>query len=297
MSNQLNSLWGPFWGQLADFDALDFLFGTTVSMVINGIIVLLLVTALYMWLFNLWRLRAERQGLAKVAALLDKADRDHPEKLLEELKQTKVSSSSQIIQAIEEVRRVRSLTSQSDILASIRLSRIPRASWNRYLVGTLIILGLIGTIWGLSQAVIRLQSILSGVGGSVDENTFSNIITQIIATLGFMNTAFSTTICGFVASLTVSLVEFFYQRAEATLHQKYENLVVNRVVPFFTPRGSEDSLAQVVSVLKTTGGSFNDAAAEITRMVSYVSENQDRYNQLAESLQATVEGVTRSQMS
>ena len=295
MTEQLNSMVGSLYGQLAGFDALDFLFGNTVSMVINGIIILLLLTALYMWVSNLVHLRAERRGQAKVATLLDKADRDHAEKLLEELKQAKVSGSSQIMKAIEEVRRVRSLTSQSDILASIRVGRVPRASWNRYLVGTLIILGLIGTIWGLSQAVIKLQSILSGVGGSVDENTFSNIITQIISTLGFMNTAFSTTICGFVASLTVSLLDFFYQRFEASLHQEYENLVVNRIVPFFTPRGSEDSLAQVVSVLKTTGASFNDAAAEITRMVGYVSENQDRYNQLAESMQATVEGVTRSQ--
>ena len=133
-----------------------------------------------------------------------KSSKDQSERKKEielKLQQTKeeliqdIPKDSIIAKRIEDLLKVRyvgDLTYES-LKDHLYTEEMEKTGFSRYLASIFILLGLIGTVLGLSQSVINLEPLLSKLKNVTDLTEVSNAIAQ---TLSGMKTAFSATIAG-----------------------------------------------------------------------------------------------------
>ena len=273
-----------------------FFFGTVISCIINGLIILLFVIGALIVAWGRIQIWRENRALKKVRELFLKADKQQPKKLLDEIENAGLFRKSLIMRAVKDILAVKRLDGKVEIIAdTLKAAYIYRSSWSRYIAGNLIILGLIGTILGLSQAVINLRGILMGMGSVVSRNAFQRIISDMLGSLGFMETAFSSTLCGFLAFLLLSFVNHIYERAKETFGEEFENFNLNILIPFFTPKQLEDSLDTIANVMKLSGSGLVEISSGIADLMTLITDNQDVQSRMADTLYHTVDGITRSQ--
>ncbi|MCK4390185.1 MAG: hypothetical protein KAV83_08115 [Desulfobacterales bacterium] len=273
-----------------------FFFGTAISCIVNGLIILLFAggTLIVVWgRIRIWR---ENRALKEIRELFLEADKQQPRELLDKIENAGLSRKSFTIQAVKDIQAVKRLDGNVEIIAdALKAAYIYRSSWGRYIAGNLIILGLIGTILGLSQAVINLRGILMGMGSVVSRDAFQRIISDMLGSLGFMETAFSSTLCGFFAFLLLSFVNHVYERAKETFGEEFESFTLNILIPFFTPKKVEDSLDTIANVMKLSGSGLVEISSGIADLMTLITDNQDVHSRMADTLYHTVDGITRSQ--
>jgi hypothetical protein len=116
------------------------------------------------------------------------------------------------------------LTSLSPIAAKSILSSIEgrldeSRDICRYIANLLVILGLLGTLWGLSQTIGGVKGLIGNIGSSKD---FQPMQTGITAALGGMGTAFSCSMFGLAGSLIVGFLDLQVGRAFTTFYNRIE---------------------------------------------------------------------------
>ena len=195
--------------------------------------------------------------------------------LLNELDEAKVSSPRSII-----YRRIRDLVQikqkggqiDNDALADIHAGEASRkAGLSNYILGILIILGLIGTLRGLITAIIEVQPLLRDIQ---DLDQLPTISDALRLTLSGMSTAFVTTLAGLVTSIALGLLGWLFNLANSAFLTKFERYVSTEILPYFTqaPESAIDSnikqLTDSTNTLKFTTKEnariMNDAIHRLT---------------------------------
>ena len=176
--------------------------------------------------------------------------------LLERLDEAKVWPRSIIYRRIEALLQVRDSGGHidNDALADIRIGKeSQRASLANHILGILIILGLVGTLWGLITALIQVRPIVTGVQ---DFEELAEISKTLELTVGGMSTAFATTLAGLLTSLVLGLIGLGFNRAQSFFLTTLEEFVSTAILPRFTqtPEASIESavqkLAECTNMLK-----------------------------------------------
>lgn len=176
--------------------------------------------------------------------------------LLERLDEAKVWPRSIIYRRIEALLEVRDSGGHidNDALADIRIGKESRrASVANHILGILIILGLVGTLWGLITALIQVRPIVTGVQ---DFDELAEISKTLELTVGGMSTAFATTLAGLLTSLVLGVIGLGFNRAQSFFLTTLEEFVSTAILPRFTqtPEASIESavqkLAECTNMLK-----------------------------------------------
>ena len=176
--------------------------------------------------------------------------------LLERLDEAKVWPRSIIYRRIEALLQVRDSGGHidNDALADIRIGKeSQRASVANHILGILIILGLVGTLWGLITALIEVRPIVTGVQ---DFDELAEISKTLELTVGGMSTAFATTLAGLLTSLVLGVIGLGFNRAQSFFLTTLEEFVSTAILPRFTqtPEASIESavqkLAECTNMLK-----------------------------------------------
>ena len=176
--------------------------------------------------------------------------------LLERLDEAKVWQRSIIYRRIEALLEVRDSGGHidNDALADIRIGKESRrASVANHILGILIILGLVGTLWGLITALIEVRPIVTGIEDFEELAEISKTLELIV---GGMSTAFVTTITGLLTSLGLGLVGLVFNRVQSFFLTALEEFVSTAILPRFTqtPEASIESavqkLAECTNMLK-----------------------------------------------
>lgn len=149
---------------------------------------------------------------------------------------------AQRIRNLYQVRYVGHLTCETfqDLLYSRELQKV---AFPRYLISSFILLGLIGTVLGLSQAVTHLQPMLGKVREIKDLHLLAGAITE---TLAGMRNAFSATLAGLLATVFLAFVNFLYGKYANRFLAALEEFTTVELVPQFlmpTPDGAALRLA------------------------------------------------------
>ena len=149
-----------------------------------------------------------------------------------------------------------------DALGDIHAGAASRkASLSNYILGILIILGLVGTLWGLTTAVIEVQPLLQDID---DLDQLPQISNALQETLKGMGTAFKTTLAGLVTSLGLGALGWFFSLSNSAFLTQFETVVATEIIPHFkqTPESSiESSLDQ----LQVSVGEFKLATEDNVR--------------------------------
>jgi len=119
-----------------------------------------------------------------------------------------------------------SASSSRSILDSVGARMEEARDITRYIVNTLIFLGLLGTFWGLATTVpavvdtIRNLNPENGEGGVA---VFGRLIGGLESQLAGMGTAFASSLLGLAGSLVVGLLELFAGHGQNRFYREMEN--------------------------------------------------------------------------
>ncbi|RKU25045.1 hypothetical protein C6497_16865 [Candidatus Poribacteria bacterium] len=120
----------------------------------------------------------------------------------------------------------------NDVLGDIHAGVSSRkASLSNYILGILIILGLIGTLRGLILAIDDVQLVLQDIQ---DIEQFPQIAEALRQTLAGMDTAFATTLVGLGTSLILGFFGWAFNLVNSGFLTYFERVVSTDVMPHFT---------------------------------------------------------------
>ena len=173
---------------------------------------------------------------------------DTSPELLERLRNAKVSKLSIIYKRIHDLVQIKQKSGQitQDALADIHAGEASRkAGLSNYILGILIILGLIGTLRGLITAIVEVQPLLQDIQ---DIDQFPMISEALRETLAGMNTAFVTTLAGLGASFGLGFFGWLFNWLNSAFLTHFERFVSTEIIPHFT-QTSEASIASAVEQL------------------------------------------------
>ncbi len=109
-----------------------------------------------------------------------------------------------------------------------------KASIVRYLLGVMVLLGLIGTFWGLLSTVSGVKDVLFALQPEkIDDPVafLTQFKSSISGMLGGLSTAFSTSLFGLAGSVLVGFVDIQTRQARSRLHADLDYFVVTSMVP------------------------------------------------------------------
>ena len=149
-----------------------------------------------------------------------------------------------------------------DVLGDIHAGAASRkAGLSNYILGILIILGLIGTLKGLITAVIEVQPLLRDIQDLDQLPTISNALQH---TLSGMSTAFVTTFAGLVTSLGLGLCGWLFNLSNSALLTKFETVVSTEIIPHFT-QAPESAVESSMDRLQVSVDEFKLATEDNVR--------------------------------
>ena len=231
--------------------------------------------------------------------------------LLARLKDARVKPRSIIYRRIDALLQIRDSGGQidNDALADILTGKESRrASLANHILGILIILGLVGTLWGLITALIEVRPIVTGIEDFEELAEISKTLELIV---GGMSTAFVTTITGLLTSLGLGLFGLVFNRVQSSFRTALEEFVSKEILPRFTqtPEASIDSavkqLAECTKMLKFTTdenvAAMQNAIQEFMRTSSggYLEQQQIlafKFDETAENLLKSLAGINEYQV-
>jgi hypothetical protein len=119
-----------------------------------------------------------------------------------------------------------SSSSSRSILDSVGARMEEARDITRYIVNTLIFLGLLGTFWGLATTVPAVVDTIRSLNPGGDEGSvavFSRLIGGLEEQLAGMGTAFASSLLGLAGSLVVGLLELFAGHGQNRFYREMED--------------------------------------------------------------------------
>ncbi|HXH02242.1 MAG TPA: hypothetical protein VNN09_02875 [Candidatus Competibacteraceae bacterium] len=194
------------------------------------------------------------------------------------------------------------------LLDSLSVRGEDRRALVRYLTGALVLLGLIGTFYGL---VVTTQGVREVIGGLSAADSAGDLLAglkeRLMVPLGGMGLAFATSLFGLATSLSLAFLELQLFHAQNLVHARLESLVVSELLPLWqlggrpvpqtaavSPRylagllaANAERLEQLSDIVEALGK--RDATAAVARL----NEQLAGLNERLESLRQTLEGLER----
>ena len=252
-----------------------------------------------------WNLHQAKTYIEKKSGISDISD------LLQNLRVAGVRVRSIIYQRIADFVRIKQSGGHidNDALADILTGRESRkASLANHTLGILIILGLIGTLWGLITALIKVQPLLTGIQ---DFEQLPEISDTLKATVASMSTAFATTLTGLGTSLLLGFCGWGFNRFQSAFLTRFETYISTVLMPEFTQR-TDTSIESAVEHLSGAANMLEFATKENVKVIQqaiqqltdtswggrleqqYILANQ--FGTTAESLLESLTGINEYQV-
>ena len=176
----------------------------------------------------------------------------------------------------------------------------------RYLVGALVLLGLIGTFYGLLLTIAGVRDVIGGLATEQATDTMTLIAhfkDRLAAPLGGMGTSFSASLFGLLGALALGFLELQLFHAQNDHHAQLEALVVSDLVPLWQPvvavtaRTETISPRHLAALLQATTDRLERVAATTEYManrgegITRVAEQVAQLSERIESLRATLQNI------
>lgn len=194
------------------------------------------------------------------------------------------------------------------LLDSLTARGEDRRALIRYLIGALVLLGLIGTFYGLLITIGGVREVIGtlSVDSATDTMALLTALKERLAVpLGGMGMAFSTSLFGLLTSLALAFLELQFFHAQNDLQARLESLVVSDLIPLWqTPMGISPARETappryLAALLQATVERLDRAAAameSVTRQdhgAGRIAEQMATLGERIETLRNTLEGLER----
>lgn len=181
---------------------------------------------------NIIRVRRELRSLEKLMAGFEQMEEGRKLTADELIKrvETELPKDSIVASRIHLLYKIRQMHSISaDLLSRLdALDENDNYRFVRFVSNVLLILGLLGTVIGLT---ISVQSIMPALQEAQRISDVAVLTRAMAETLAGLRTAFSATMAGLGSTFTLALLVTFAQRYEATFHRKMELFLAYDLMP------------------------------------------------------------------
>jgi len=249
---------------------------------LNGVILLLLGVGLADVVWQLALLVREDRYLDRIAAQLSFADAGSvaPERVDEVVLAGEPRAQAEFLATVRDVvLRGHHHATLPYLLDSLGERVESRRTLPRYLAGTLIVLGLLGTFWGLLQTVQGVQAIIDTLAGDQFDDVAAFVAAlreRMAAPIDGMALAFATSLYGLGASLVVGFAETQLGRALAHGQTRTEELIVTGLLPFWRARRrpedldreAEDRPAYTAALLEGVSQRLDGLTEQMERLIA-----------------------------
>ncbi|HEY1944383.1 MAG TPA: flagellar motor protein MotA [Roseiarcus sp.] len=101
---------------------------------------------------------------------------------------------------------------------------------NRYLVGLLVFLGLLGTFWGLLETVHSISGVIDSMKSSADASTmFDDLKSGLSAPIAGMSVSFTSSLFGLAGSLILGFLDLQAGQAQNRFYTELEDFLASHV--------------------------------------------------------------------
>lgn len=131
-----------------------------------------------------------------------------------------------------------------------------------YVIGLVMMLGLLGTFVGLSLMVADIQQALPGESAQANATQWAASVSSLGRILAGKKTAFSATLVGLFFSIVVSLFNFGLARAQSALYDRLERFTTEELLPATVPAYDDETPWEKLS--RQLGDSFESLQSLVT---------------------------------
>jgi biopolymer transport protein ExbB/TolQ len=142
-----------------------------------------------------------------------------------------------------------------------------------FVIGFAMLLGLLGTIIGLTRMVQTIHLTLPSSADSLTPDKWSQSLDHVRDVLSSMKSAFSATLVGLICSITSSLLNLRLEKVQSRLFEKLERFTVEELLPRTAPSIEDETLLENVS-------------KQMERYFDELQEVAERNNQTIQELSA-----------
>ena len=163
----------------------------------------------------------------------------------------------------------------------------------RYIINLLILVGLLGTFWGLSNVVPGIVETMRNLGAQDGDDAlavFERLMGGLNAQLDGMGTAFASSLLGLAGSLVVGLLDLFAGHGQNRFYRELEEWLSS--IPRLS-RGGEDGEASATAIAAEL---IERNAEQMEALVSALRDAEDRQrvaDARMETLAAGLSGLVR----
>lgn len=193
------------------------------------------------------------------------------------------------------------------ILASIENRLEDIREINRYFIGLLIFLGLLGTFWGLSKTIFAITNVIGGIDiSSTDVKESMNSLKQGLAMpLKGMGTAFSCSLFGLSGSLILGFLDLQIGRAISSFFKNLENKlgsvikISDKTYTVSGPAFSQGLLEQTIELMSSLQSQVKRGEENrigIVKATQTLSEGLIKLNEQTSVHQAVMKKIAQNQI-
>ncbi|MFE1598477.1 flagellar motor protein MotA [Methylobacterium sp. ID0610] len=155
----------------------------------------------------------------------------------------------------------------------------------RYIAGILILLGLLGTFWGLIDTLSAVGGVIRSMraGGGDAAVMFDELKSGLAVPLSGIGLAFSASLFGLAGSLTIGFLDL--QAGQA------HNRFINQLEDWFASRAGPEAAAGVVLPARTSDASLRDLAEAVTRLSTLVGDSTGNSRSSTQAMANLAEGI------
>jgi hypothetical protein len=167
----------------------------------------------------------------------------------------------------------------------LRESAVTTLAFPGYAVDLAMMLGLLGTFFGLCLMLLQMQGVVPGAGGTGDAGNFAAAASSLGDIIASKKTAFATTLVGLVCAVTISWLNFLLARAQSAFYDRLERFTAAELLPATVPGVENESAMEKLSLQLT------DAFTRLGTLTEQHTEQVERVEAMQASFATIVESI------
>src|SRR5271156_3261848 len=168
---------------------------------------------------------------------------------------------------------------------------------NRYLVGLLVFLGLLGTFWGLLQTVHSISGVIDSMKTGADTTTmFDDLKSGLSAPIAGMSVSFTSSLFGLAGSLVLGFLDLQAGQAQNRFYSELEDFLASHVETS-APAAIEEPARKGVAVdpqdQRKSAAAMANLAEGIQALVTHMRQEQQQIRDWVEAQSAQQDDIGR----
>ena len=159
-----------------------------------------------------------------------------------------------------------------------------------FVVGFAMLLGLLGTIIGLTKMVQTIHLTLPTAADTLTPASWSQSLNNVRDVMSSMKSAFSATLVGLFCSITSSLLNLRLEKRQSRFFEKLERFTIEDLLPKTSPTMEDETLLQSINMQMER---YFDELREVAEQNSHTIQDLSAAQKAFETTIASIEQMSR----